>query len=130
MFQANANSPIFGELKGIVTKTFGVADFVRDVLRPHEKHIRATFIYGSVAKRQDTASSDIDLMVLSDDLNYSDLFGALETASQRLGREIKPSIYSRTEWTQRIARGDGFVKRVLAQSRIWLIGGDDELAEP
>ncbi len=129
-YEANPNSPIFAELCGIASKTMGLAEPLRHALAPLAPRIRAAFVYGSVAKRQDTASSDIDLMLVSDDLSYPDVFGALEAVSQRLGREIKPTIYSRTELAQRIARGDGFVKRVLAQPRIWLIGSDDELAEP
>ncbi|WP_295641526.1 transcriptional regulator [uncultured Methylibium sp.] len=128
-YQANPDSPVFAELCGIAGKTMGLADPLRQALMPLGSRIRAAFVYGSVAKRQDTASSDIDLMLVSDDLSYPDVFGALEVASQRLGREVKPTIYSRQEWAERAARGDGFVKRVLAQPRIWLIGSDDALAE-
>lgn len=128
--QANPSSPIFAELCGIASKTLGLAEPLRQALEPLAPRIRAAFVYGSVAKRQDTASSDIDLMLVSDDLTYADLFGALEAATQRLGREVKPTIYSRKELSRRIARGDSFLKRVLAQPRIWLIGGDDELAKP
>jgi predicted nucleotidyltransferase len=129
-YQANPNSPIFAELCGIASKTMGLAEPLRHALAPLAPRITAAFVYGSVAKRQDTASSDIDLMLVSDDLSYPDLFGALEEVSQRLGREVKPTIYSRAELARRVARRDGFIKRVLAQPRIWLIGSDDELAEP
>lgn len=129
-YQANPQSPIFAELSGIVGKTIGLADPLRRSLAPLAPRIHAAFVYGSVARRQDTAGSDIDLMLLSDKLAYPDVFGALETARQRLGREVKPTIYSRKEWAERAARGDGFVKRVLAQPRIWLIGGDDALVQP
>jgi predicted nucleotidyltransferase len=128
-FQANPASPIFAELCGIASKTMGLAEPLRDALAPLAPLMRAAFVYGSVAKRQDTAGSDIDLMLVSDALSYPDVFGALEDASRRLGREVKPTIYSRQEWAERAARGDGFVKRVLAQPRIWLIGGEDALAE-
>ncbi len=128
-FQANPNSPIFAELCAIASKTMGLADPLRQALAPLAQRIDAAFVYGSVAKRHDKASSDIDLMLVSDDLSYPDFFVALEAVSQRLGREVKPTIYSRVELTRRIARSDGFVKRVLAQPRIWLIGSDDELAK-
>jgi predicted nucleotidyltransferase len=129
-YQANPQSPIFAELCGIAAKTIGLAQPLRQALAPLAARIHAAFVYGSVAKRQDTARSDIDLMLVSDALSYPDVFGALEAASRRLGREIKPTIYSRREWAGRAARGDGFVKRVLAQPRIWLIGSDDALAHP
>jgi len=129
-YQANPESPIFGELCGIASKTMGLADPLRRALAPLAPRIRAAFVYGSVARRQDTARSDIDLMLVSDELNYPDVFGALEAASQHLGREVKPTIYTRQEWAERAARGDGFVQRVLAQPRIWLIGSNDALAQP
>ena len=129
-YPANPDSPIFAELCGIAGKTIGLADPLRRSLAPLAPRIRAAFVYGSVAKRQDTAGSDIDLMLVSDELSYPEVFVALEAASGRLGREVKPTIYSRQEWAERAARGDGFVKRVLAQPRIWLIGNDDALAQP
>jgi len=129
-YQANPDSPIFAELCGIASKTIGLAEPLRQALAPLAPRIRAAFVYGSVAKRQDTASSDIDLMLVSDELSYPDVFAVLEAASRRLGREVKPTIYPRQEWAERAARGDSFVKRVLAQPRIWLIGGDDALAQP
>ncbi len=129
-YQANRASPIFEELCGIVRKTTGLADPLREALAPLEKRIKAAFVYGSVAKRQDAAGSDIDLMIVSDELTYSDVFTVLEKVTQQLGREVKPTIYSRKQWAQRLARGDSFVKRVLEHPRIWLIGDDDALAEP
>lgn len=129
-YQANPRAPVFAELCGIVSKTMGLAEPLRQALAPLAPRIHAAFIYGSVAKRQDTASSDVDLMIVSDDLTYPDLFTALEHVTRQLGREVKPTIYSRGQWAQRAARGDGFVKRVLAQRQIWLIGDDDALVEP
>lgn len=129
-YQANPAAPIFAELCGIASKTMGLAEPLRQALAPLAPHIHAAFVYGSVAKRQDTARSDVDLMIVSDELTYPDLFTVLEGLTQQLGREVKPTIYSRQQWAQRAARGDSFLKRVLAQPRIWLIGDDDALAEP
>lgn len=127
-YQANPQSPIFIELCGIVQKTVGLAEPLREALMPFSKHIAAAFVFGSVAKRSDTARSDIDLMVLSDSLSYADLFGALEEAATRLGRTVNPSIYTRQELSQRIKQKNAFVTRVLAQPKVWLIGGKDDLA--
>jgi len=85
-------------------------------------------VYGSVAKRSDTAASDIDLLIVSDPLTYADAMTALHPLMQRLGREINPTLYSRDELRKRIAAGNSFVTRVLAQPRLWLIGSDDALA--
>jgi predicted nucleotidyltransferase len=129
-YQANPAAPIFAELCGIASKTMGLAEPLRQALAPLAPRIHAAFVYGSVAKRQDTASSDVDLMIVSDDLTYPDLFTALEEVTRQLGREVKPTIYSRKQWALRAEKGDGFITRVQAQPRIWLIGGDDALSEP
>jgi len=127
-YQANPQSPVFTELCGIVQKTVGLAEPLRDVLLPFADNIAAAFVFGSVAKRSDTAGSDIDLMVVSDSLSYADLFGALEDVATRLGRTVNPSIYTRQELARRIKQKNAFVTRVLAQPKVWLIGGEDELA--
>ena len=126
-YRANADSPIFQELCGIAQKTMGLAEPLRTALTPLASRIRAAFVYGSVAKRQDTASSDVDVMLISDDVTYGDLFLALDALSQRLGRTVNPTLYTPKELAQRVKRGDAFAKRVLAQEKIWLIGDEHAL---
>lgn len=83
---------------------------------------------GSIAKGKDTAKSDIDLMVISEKLVYADLFAALEPATNRLQRTVNPTLYSRMEIEKRNLDGNAFVKRVLAQPKLWVIGEDRALA--
>lgn len=127
-YQANATSAVFSELRGLVLKTSGLADVVRSALAPLRSQIRCAFVYGSVATGQDTAASDVDLMVVSDSLTHSDLFSTLEAASARLGRRVNPTVYSHQEIGRRIQERNAFVTRVLQQPRIWLIGNDNDLA--
>jgi predicted nucleotidyltransferase len=127
-YQANPHSPIFDELCGIAQKTMGLGEPLRAALAPLANRITAAFVFGSVAKRQDTASSDVDLMLVSEDVTYGELFATLEDLSQRLGRTVNPTIYTPAEWQQRIQRSDSFVKRVLEQPKIWLIGDMSALA--
>lgn len=124
-YQANASSPIFAELCGIVRKTVGLADPLRAALVPIAGQIVAAFVYGSVAKQTDTGSSDIDLLILSDTLSYGDLFEALEAASAELGRAVNPTILSRAAFTQKAA--DAFLSRVREQPKVWIMGGEDDL---
>ena len=126
-YQANAAAPVFEELRGLVLKTSGLADVLRAALAPLAAEISAAFVYGSVAKGQDTASSDIDLMVVSESLTYADLFAALEEAANRLGRPVNPTVYSRQELAGKIRQGNAFVTRILAQPKLWLIGEDHDL---
>lgn len=118
----------FDELRALVLKTSGLADVLRSALAPLASDIDAAFVYGSLAKREDTATSDVDLMVVSDTLAYPDLYTALEEAGRRLGRSVNPTSYTRTELALRIRRHTAFLARVLADPKIWLIGGVDDLA--
>lgn len=126
-YQANSASPLFSELTSIVRKTVAFAEPLRTALKPLASRIDAAFVYGSVAKRADTAASDIDLMVVSDRLTYADVFGALEKLGARLGRGINPTVYSREEMVKRRREGQAFVSRVLRQPKVWVIGSEDDL---
>ena len=126
-YQANARSPIFNELRAIIQKTVGVADPIRTALEPIASHIAAAFVYGSIAKKTDTASSDIDLMVLSDEVSYGELFTALEEASATLGRPINPTILSQDEFHKRITKQESFLTRVLEQPKIWILGEESDI---
>lgn len=126
-YQANAASPVFAELRGLVIKTSGLADVLRAALAPLAPKIDAAFVYGSVAKQQDSAHSDIDVMVVSPELDYADVFGALENATVSLGRKINPTLYTPADIARRIARDNAFVTRVWQQPKIWLIGHEDPL---
>lgn len=127
-YQADPGSPLFSEICGIVQKTVGLAEPLRAALAPLAANILAAFVYGSVAKRQDTAASDIDLMVISDTVGYADLYAALESVAARLGRAVNPTVYTRRQLAKRRREDTAFVKRVLGQPKVWLIGSDDVLA--
>lgn len=127
-YQANPDASVFEELRGLVLKTSGLVDVLRVALAPLAAQIDAAFVYGSVAQRQDTAASDIDLMVISDSLTYADLFAALEDATIRLGRPVNPTVYTPQELAQRIKQDNAFIQRILAQNKLWLIGEMHDLA--
>ena len=127
-YRANPDAPIHDELVSIVRKTFGLAEPLREALAPLSDRIHAAFLYGSIAKGSDTARSDIDLMVIADDLAYAEIMLALHPVAKRLGRPINPTVYARDELRSRLDAGNSFVGRVLQQPRQWLIGGEDDLA--
>ncbi|MCD9473070.1 transcriptional regulator [Photobacterium phosphoreum] len=126
-YQANPDSPIFTELCAIVQKTTGLADPLREALMPMASHITAAFVYGSVAKKTDTASSYIDLMLISDEISYGELFSALEDASTKLGRPVNPTILTHEEFDKRLANQESFLTRVMGQPKIWIIGESNVL---
>ena len=127
-YQANPDSPIFTELCAIIRKTVGLAEPLRQALSSLGEHIHAAFIYGSVGKGSDTASSDIDVLLVSDDIDYSSVFSALETVGEQLGREVNPTILSLDEFRQRLARQEVFLTRVFAQPKIWIVGKENDLS--
>jgi predicted nucleotidyltransferase len=127
-YQANPDSPIFEELRGIAEKTVGLAEPLREALAPLAAQIHAAFVYGSIAKRTDTSASDIDLMLLSDPVTYADAFAALEAASGRLGRKVNPTILTSKEFYKRVKDKEAFLTKMLAQPKVWIIGGESDLA--
>lgn len=127
-YQANPDSPIFAELCGIARKTVGLAEPLRQALAPLASQIRAAFVYGSIAKKKDSARSDIDLMLVSDTLTFGDTYLALNEASKRLGREVNPTIFTLQDFARRRQEEGSFVSRVLEQPKVWLIGGEDDIA--
>ena len=129
-YQANASAPVFAELRGLVLKTMGLADVLRAALAPLAGQIDGAFIFGSVARQQDTAQSDVDLMIVSSTLGYGEVFGALEGATVSLGRKVNPTLYSPADWAQRLDSDNAFATRVWQQPKIWLIGNEAQLHAP
>lgn len=126
-FQANVASPVFAELRGLVLKTMGLADVVRAALVPPAPQIEQAFVFGSIARQEDTAQSDVDLLVVSDTMGYGEVFAALESASQTVGRTINPALYSVADFRSRQAGDNAFINRVMQQPKIWLIGHEESM---
>lgn len=129
-YQANREAPIFEELRGIVLKTFGLANVLREALASFADRIEVAFIYGSVAKATDTASSDIDVMIVSPDLSYADVVAGLAETEARLGRAVNPTLYKPANFRRMLSEDSAFLHRVLDQPKIFLIGGKDDLPQP
>jgi predicted nucleotidyltransferase len=127
-YQANADNPVYSELLGLVRKTFGIADVIREALQPLARKIEFAFVYGSMAKGEDNADSDIDLMVVTDTLSYADLMAVLTNAEQILGRPVNPSVYSREAFNERLNAKNAFISRVMEQPKLWIKGVKDDIA--
>jgi predicted nucleotidyltransferase len=127
-FQANPKSPVFDELVALTRKTLALEPLLREALSTLRPRLRAAWIYGSVAKRTDTAASDIDLMLVGDQLGMTVVFENLLPLEKEFGRKINPTCYSSAEFELRRAEPDSFVNRVLAQPLLPLLGDTDELA--
>lgn len=126
-FQANPNSPIFEELKGIVRKTFGLTDVLREALNSFPDAVKVAFIYGSIAKGRDISSSDIDIMIISDHLTYPDFLVNFSEIESKVGRPVNPTIYSAEEFEKKISAENNFLVSVIEQPKLFLIGSEDDI---
>ncbi|MGB7541187.1 MAG: nucleotidyltransferase domain-containing protein [Burkholderiales bacterium] len=126
-FRANRACPVFDELRGLVVKTFGVADVLTDALRPLSARIDAAFIYGSVARGEERTESDIDLFVIGS-ISSGEVIEALAKAERRLGREINPTVFPRAEFAEKARARNHFLTTLLGERKLFLIGGENELA--
>lgn len=129
-FQANPDCPIYEELLSIVSKTFGIADVISGALLPVDDQIEYGFVYGSIAKGNETAKSDIDLLVVTESsLAYADLMTVLVAAEQSLGRPINPSIYTNEQIKTKLKENNAFITRVMEQPKIWIKGNYNDIRE-
>lgn len=125
-FQAESDSPIYPELRGIVTKTMGIASALRGVVGKFGGRVACAFLYGSVARREEHALSDADIVIIGS-VGLSDLSPALRTLEKKFGREFNATCYSPAEFRKKVKEGNHFVLNVLAGEKVFLKGDEGEL---
>jgi predicted nucleotidyltransferase len=121
-YQANSESPLFDEICSIVRKTVGLEEPLRTAVESLAGTVRLALVYGSVAKRTDTSASDVDVLIVADEVTLEDVYTALSVAEQQLDRKVNPTLYTSEEFDRRRARGNAFLKRVLDGPVIMLLG--------
>lgn len=122
IYSANRESPIFKELHGLIMKTVGLSQPLRDALEPFAHRIKYAFIYGSTARGDDNAASDVDLMIIGDELAYPEVLAALLPVEQAIGRTVSVHLLSVDEFYRRLQSRDSFVARVVSLEQITLFG--------
>jgi predicted nucleotidyltransferase len=127
-FQANPACPIYDELRSILKKTSGLADVLRQALEPLAGKVKAAFVYGSMARGDERAGSDVDLMVVGE-ARLSEVVQALAPAHEVLRREINPNVYRTAEFSEKLAEAEPFLQRVMQDRKIYLIGGEDDFTQ-
>jgi predicted nucleotidyltransferase len=127
LYQVNAKSPVFGELKSLIVKTAGAPNVIREGLLPVRDRILLAFIYGSVARQHENANSDVDLMVIGS-AGFGEIVSGLQGAQKMLGREVNPTVYTKAEFQEKLRRGNHFLTRVLEGEKLFVIGDERELA--
>jgi predicted nucleotidyltransferase len=126
-YRANRQSPIFAELHSLVIKTVALTEPLRASLEPYSDKIKAAFVYGSVAKGMDTARSDIDLMVIGEELSYSELYAALQNVENALGRKVSPTFLSPKDWRRKASDKGSFISKANALPKIFVFGSEKDL---
>ena len=124
-YRANPESPLFDEICGIVRKTVGLEEAVRDALEPLADRLVLALLFGSVARGTETAASDIDLLLVSDDLTLEAVYAAVAGVEDLLGRRVNPTVYTSAEFEERRRARAGFLTRTLQRPHIVLIGSLD-----
>jgi predicted nucleotidyltransferase len=127
-YRANLQCPVYEELAGLLRKTAGLVDVLRDALAPLMDKIELAFVYGSMASGTEHAHSDVDLMVVGE-LDFADVVLALSPAQSALRREINPTILTRDEFTKKLSQADGFVSKVWNDPKLWVSADNNEKHE-
>ena len=122
-YRANRESPLFDEICSIVRKTIGLEESIRGALEPLAGRLILALLFGSVARRTDTAASDIDLLLVSDDLTLEAVYTAMVPVEAQLGRRVNPTLYTSAEFQTRRATKAGFLHAILQGPHIVLVGG-------
>ena len=125
-FQADPDCPFLPELQGILAKTIGLVDVLREYLEPLANSIRIAFVHGSVAKSKEKTTSDIDLIVIGS-IGLKKLSPALEAAEERLARPVNASIYTEAEFFRKLAAENHFLRSVLDTEKLFIVGTEDDL---
>jgi predicted nucleotidyltransferase len=127
-YQANPESPVFAELRGIVMKTFGVAEVLRDALLPLSEAIRLAFVYGSLVSGTERQGSDIDLMVVGR-LTFEVQVAAVYPCQAELGREINPNLFTPEEFGRKMQEANSFVAQVMEKPKLMVLGRENDIGE-
>lgn len=128
LYRANRDCPVYPELAGIFVKTAGLADVLREALSPLSGDIDVALVFGSIARGTQTASSDVDLLVVGQ-ASFADVVKATAACHERLGREANPVIMTPSDVANKYRQKDRFVTRILKEPKIFIMGASDELGE-
>jgi len=127
-YRANQAAPIFEDLRGLVEKTVGLIEPIKKSFEPYANAIKGAFVYGSVAKGADTAYSDVDLIVIGDNLNYSDLYTAAQNVESKLRRKVHPLFLSSDGWQRKTSVKGSVFSKIRHSPKIFIIGSEKDLS--
>jgi len=124
-YGANRENPIFQELKSILAKTSGIRDILLEGLARLADRVKLAFVYGSIARGEEKASSDVDLMVVGS-VSFKDVVAALSEIERKLGREVNPTVFGLREFHEKLAAKNHFLSTVAKEKKLFVIGDERE----
>lgn len=127
-YRAVKSHPAFEDLKNLFLKTISLGDGIRHALMPFQDKISFAFIFGSVARGDESLDSDIDLFIIAD-LTLRELSKALGPLSRGLQKELNPVLFGPHEFQKRISKKDHFLIKVLDAPKLWIMGNENELKQ-
>lgn len=127
-YQVNQRHPVFAEMRALVGKTVGIFNILHAALEPLSGQIAVAFVYGSVARQEETGESDMDAMIIGT-VKLDEVLSRLSDAETALGRAVNPTVYSVPEFKRKLQAGNHFLKAVLNGKKVFLIGNEDELGK-
>jgi len=127
-YQVNQRHPVFFEMRALVNKTVGIFNTLHSALESLGNRISVAFVYGSIARQEERAGSDIDLMIIGD-IELDDVLVRLSEAETALSRAVNPTVYSIHEFKRKLEDGNHFLNAVVDGKKVFLIGNEDELRE-
>jgi len=128
LYSADTGCPVFHEVAGLLRKTSGWAERLARALEPVEAALKVAFVFGSMAQGSATRGSDIDVMLIGEGLSFAQAVELFYPLQEELGREVNPRVYSQAEFAAKVAE-EPYLRDVLAKPKLFLIGGEDDLAE-
>ena len=127
-YRANRECPIFTELAGIMRKTVGLVDVLREALAPLDSEIDLAFIFGSIAQGKERVTSDVDVFIVGS-VSFASVVQTFSQTHEHLGREVNPVVMPKSDLLSKHAKGDRFVTRVLDEPKLFLIGTANDLGK-
>ena len=127
-YRANPAHPIFAELHSLLAKTTGVFHMLGEAFAPLAERIEYAFVYGSFAKGEEKAESDVDLMVIGE-ITLDELLGRISSVEQALCRPVNPTIFAPDELRMKIHSGNHFLNAVQGGPLVFLVGSENEFRQ-
>ncbi len=125
-YSANSDHPLYPEICGLVEKTSGIKENLKQILSSLTG-IQCAFIFGSFAKGEEKSHSDIDIIIIGD-IGLRTISPALKSVTEKALREINPHVYSMKSWKQKLNKKDHFIRSVMKEKKVFLIGDENVIS--